>query len=150
MALSKNSFEGAWPAPCELPSQAQALKSCASFFWKEISHLQPPSMFRFYANGLFAVSRNRIHARPQHFYERLLNRFTGRAPLQCIGGLHKRFVTWANSTRHVPAEADCLMLEKIWHIIFGEQPVMPSSEKYNYLRFPYFRGVFKVNRFICD
>ena len=38
---------------------------------------------------------------------------------------------WTNSSRLVPAESDCLMLEKLWHVLLGEPVVMPPPAAYN-------------------
>ena len=158
VALSKNSFEGIWPAPCEPPDQAKALTTCASHYWQlatqpasitgidgSLSSPLPsraapavatPTRFRFYANGLFAVSRERVRAHPRSLYKLLLDRMLGREALACVGGVHRPFASWANSTGLVRAEADCLMLEKMWHVFFGEDPTLAPPEIYNEMRFP--------------
>lgn len=158
VALSKNSFEGAWPSPCEPPDTAKALKSCARHYWEiatanrrsphwlseslspptgaHIGASSEPTHFRFYANGLFAVSRERVRFHPRSLYKMLLDRMLGRHPLACIGGAHRAFAPWANSSGLVRAEADCLMLEKTWHILFGEDPTLAPPQAYNDWRFP--------------
>ena len=149
MALSKNSFEGNWPVPCEDADQSKALRACADEYWYYTTRAQlhslppqsqeakPPVKFRFYANGMFAVARDRVRAHPQGFYKLLLDRHLGLAPLACVGGAHHRaFAPWANSSAFVRAEADCLMLEKTWHLAFGESPTLPPPAVYNEMRFP--------------
>ena len=146
MALSKNSFEGRWPVPCEDADQSKALIACADEYWDYITRVHqlsklsvvgPPTNFRFYANGIFAVSRERVRAHSRGFYKVLLDRHLGHASLICVGGArHQAFATWANSSALVRAEADCLMLEKIWHIAFGESPMLATPAVYNEMRFP--------------
>lgn len=141
VALSKNSFEGFWPAPCEPPEQAKALRTCANEYWRTAppsgAMREPPTRFRFYANGLFAVAPERVQAHPRSYYKRLLDRMLGRAPLACVGGPHHLpFAPWVNASGFVRAEADCLMLEKTWHIIFGESPTLAPPEVYNLWRYP--------------
>ena len=34
------------------------------------------------------------------------------------------------------AEIDCLVLEKSWHVLLGEKPMMPRPPEYNQLRYP--------------
>lgn len=168
MALSKNSFEGAWPAPCEPRDQSKALHACAGHYWRMVSShrrsdggsmgqlgdgrsgvfvgggrsaasdaaANTPERFRFYANGLFAVSRDRVRAHPRSRYKLLLDRMLGRAPLACVGGVHRAFAPWANASGLVRAEADCLMLEKMWHMFFGEDPTLAPPDTYNEWRFP--------------
>ena len=169
MALSKNSFEGLWPAPCESRDQTKALNACAGHYWRMAStrrrtgggkggrpgsrderggdgsgerfgtmesSADAPSRFRFYANGMFAVARERVRAHPRSHYKLLLDRMLGRAPLACVGGVHRAFAPWANASGLVRAEADCLMLEKMWHIFFGENPTLAPPDTYNEWRFP--------------
>ena len=150
--LSKNSIEGEWPGPCENRQKVAAFKGCADEYWREFARTSdaPPDFFRFYANGLFAATRRRIRAHPRALYVSLLDRLEGRAPLRCVHpaaslgsraqsavpgwsreGLHGRYVEWTNSSRLVPAESDCLMLEKLWHVLLGEPVVMPPPAAYN-------------------
>lgn len=150
--LSKNSIEGEWPGPCETRQKVAAFKGCAGEYWREFARTSdaPPGFFRFYANGLFAATRRRIRAHPRALYAALLDRLEGRAPLRCVHpaaslgsraqsavpgwsreGLHGRYVAWTNSSRLVPAESDCLMLEKLWHVLLGEPAVMPPPAAYN-------------------
>jgi len=147
--LSKNSIEGDWPGPCEDRQKVAAFKRCADDYWREFARTSdaPPDFFRFYANGLFAATRRRIRAHPRALYAALLDRLEGRAPLRCAHpaaskgsravpgwsreGLHGTYVEWANSSRLVPAESDCLMLEKLWHVLLGEPAVMPPPAAYN-------------------
>ena len=144
VALSKNSFEGRWPAPCEPKDQSKALRMCADHYWQAAAGSSPsamttppaPTRFRFYANGLFAVARERLHRHPRSLYKLLLDRMLGRAPLACLGGAHHAFASWTNSSGLVRAEADCLMLEKMWHIFFGEEPALAPPDVYNEMRFP--------------
>ena len=95
-----------------------------------------PGRFRFYANGLFAVARDRVRAHPRSRYKLLLDRMLGQAPLACVGGVHRAFAPWANASGLVRAEADCLMLEKMWHMFFGEDPTLAPPDTYNEWRFP--------------
>ena len=146
VALSKNSFEGRWPAPCEPKDQSKALRMCADQYWRAASGSLPgaggmtvppaPTRFRFYANGIFAVARERVHRHPRSLYKLLLDRMLGRAPLACVGGAHHAFASWSNSSGLVRAEADCLMLEKMWHMFFGEEPALAPPDVYNEMRFP--------------
>ena len=77
----------------------------------------------------------------------MLARLEGRAPLRCVHpattaaaqhaagwrqkGLHGAYVDWTNSSRLAPAESDCLMLEKLWHVMLGEPAEMPPPAVYN-------------------
>ena len=141
VSLSKNSFEGRWPAPCESARQIPAFLACHQLYWSELSAdgpeagQPPPTTFRFYANGLFAVSGERIRRRPRALYEQLLDRLEGRAPLRCLhpsNPQHAAYAPWVNKTdRIAPSEIDCLMLEKTWHVLFGERATMPPPEEYN-------------------
>ncbi len=141
VGLSKNSFEGHWPAPCESGRQLPAFLACHELYWSELSAdgpeagRPPPTTFRFYANGIFAASAERIRRRPRELYERLLDRLEGRAPLRCVhpsDPRHAAYAPWANQTdRIAPSEIDCLMLEKTWHVLFGERATMPPPEEYN-------------------
>lgn len=143
-ALSKNSFEGAFPAPCEKEEDQKAFGACAVAYWSAFTEngpeagRPPPSYFRFYANNLFAASRERIRAHPLSLYRTLLARFEGRAPMLCRSGLHRKIIFWERSHMQlVPAEIDCLMLEKLVHVLFGEPALMPPQHEYNArTRFP--------------
>ena len=141
VALSKNAFEGQWPTPCEPARTRAAFGACQAHYWREASDggpeagRPPPSTFRFYANGLFAVSATRIRRRPLSLYEELLSRLEGRAPLRCVNPKDRRqgsYAAWANETdRIAPAEIDCLMLEKLWHVMMGEPSTMPPPADYD-------------------
>lgn len=142
IALSKNVFEGAWPAPCEPAKMVAAFSSCADEYWRDatahgpLEGAAPAERVRFYANGIFSVTAERVLRHPLRFYEQLLERFAGRAPLHCVDGssflpFHER-----NTTGIVRAEVDCLTLEKLWHVLFGEHPMMPIPAKYDEMRFP--------------
>jgi len=142
VGLSKNSFEGRWPAPCETKRNLAAFGACHRDYWSELSEGGPetgrptPSTFRFYANGIFAASAARIRRRPRALYERLLDRLEGRAPLRCVNPSDQRqtaYATWGSneSDRVAPSEIDCLMLEKTWHVLFGERATLPPPEEYD-------------------
>ena len=136
------------------PEQRAAMNQCAADYWRDASGENgpeagrpPPKFFRFFANGLFAASRKRIRARPRSLYASMLARLEGSAPLRCTHpattrhakaaagwgakGLHGSFADWANSSRVAPAETDCLMLEKLWHVLLGEPAEMPPPAEYN-------------------
>lgn len=87
--------------------------------------------FRFYANGLFAVRRDRILQRPKEWYARMLGALSGETPSRCDGPDTRRRAGAA--TRLV---GDCHVLEKAWHVVFGEDPMQPSPEELNALRAP--------------
>lgn len=141
IGLSKNAFEGPWPTPCEPARTRTAFAACQARYWRVASNdgpeagQPPPHLFRFYANGLFAASAERIRRRPLHVYQMLLDRLEGRAPLQCVNARDRRqgaFAAWANDTDHIsPAEIDCLMLEKLWHVLLGERAMMPPPSQYD-------------------
>ena len=145
VGLSKNSFEGRWPSPCEPPRHVAAFAACADSYWREAAGAPgdagpeagrpPPDRFRFYANGLFAASAERIRRRPLAYYQQLLDRLEGRAPLRCVNPRDVRqgaFAPWVNDTQHLaPAEIDCLMLEKLWHVVMGERALMPRPSDYD-------------------
>ena len=141
IGLSKNSFEGSWPAPCESKRHITAFKACHQQYWEELSAggpeagQAPPATFRFYANALFVASAERIRSRPLALYRRLLDRLEGRLPLLCTNSkdpLQAAYANWANDThRMAPSEIDCLMLEKTWHILLNEPSTMPPPQKYD-------------------
>ena len=128
----------------------------------------PPGFLRFYANGLFAATRRRIRAHPRTLYAAMLDRLEGRAPLRCVHpaasrgglgrsrevpgwsreGLHGGYVEWSNSSRLVPAESDCLMLEKLWHVLLGEPAVMPLPAEYN-AQLRNYGGGARVGHIVC-
>lgn len=139
VGLSKNSFEGPWPHPCERFGERPAFMACHKQYWREASAHGPeakqwlPESFRFYANGLFAASADRIRAKPLSLYKAWLDRLEGREQLLCVdGNRYKPVSSWANSSSHRrgPAEVDCLMLEKLWHVVFGERVMMPAPHEY--------------------
>lgn len=51
VALSRHTFEGQWPAPCEASGKQATFRACATKFWNDGLHATPPSFLRFYANG---------------------------------------------------------------------------------------------------
>jgi len=144
VGLSKNSFEGRWPAPCETRRNRVAFDACHRRYWSELAASgpeagnPPPTDFRFYANGLFAVSARRIRRHPRNLYVRLLARLEGRAPLLCVNPKDPHqaaYAPWAGNGSErsfAPAEIDCLMLEKLWHVLFGEPSTMPPPDEYNH------------------
>ena len=169
-ALSKNAIEGAWPGPCESRQKLAAFEGCAGEYWRELARTAdaPPGFLRFYANGLFAATRRRIRAHPRALYAAMLDRLEGRAPLRCVHpaasrgglgrsrevpgwsreGLHGGYVEWSNSSRLVPAESDCLMLEKLWHVLLGEPAVMPLPAEYN-AQLRNYGGGARVGHIVC-
>ena len=60
VALGRHTFEGLWPAPCEAAGKQATFLRCSDAIWRRDLGVEPPRFFRFYANGLFAVSRARI------------------------------------------------------------------------------------------
>ena len=142
VALSKNVFEGPWPAPCEPAKSIPAFASCSASYWQEAASAgaqagaPPPDRVRFYANGMFAASADRIRRHPRAFYRRLLARFSGRTPLRCVDGNVFRPFHNRNASGVVRSEVDCLVLEKLWHVLLGEPPMMPPPAEYDQLRFP--------------
>ncbi|KAL3895579.1 MAG: hypothetical protein SGPRY_013479, partial [Prymnesium sp.] len=134
VALSKNTFEGVWPAPCEPASILPAFASCSDAYWWELTTdgplagSLPPRRLRFFANGIFAVTAERIRQHPRSFYRELLSRLSGDAPLRCVDGKAYRAFHNRNSSGIVKAEVDCLVLEKLWHVMFGEPAMLPAPE----------------------
>ena len=63
-------------------------------------------------------------------------------------GLHGGYVEWSNSSRLVPAESDCLMLEKLWHVLLGEPAVMPLPAEYN-AQLRNYGGGARVGHIVC-
>merc|ERR1711907_129357 len=66
--------------------------------------------------GEFAVSRERIRARPREYYERLLELVYSPTPSTGCSGPQGHFCCreW------------CHDLEHLWHIIFGEPQMLPQ------------------------
>ena len=131
VALGRHTFEGYWPAPCEAAGKQVTFARCSDDFWRRDLGVAPPRFFRFYANGLFAVSRERIRRRPRAWYARVLARLSGRVATRCDGP----------DTRRRPGAAqklvgDCHVLEKAWHVLFGEAPDLPPAHVYDTLRAP--------------
>lgn len=131
VALGRHSFEGAWPAPCEASGKQRTFRRCSERFWSDDLGVTPPRAFRFYANGLFAVTRERIRRRPKRFYATLAARLAGETPSRCDGP----------DTRAMKGAAsrlvgDCHVLEKSWHVLFGEGPTLPTPREYGPLRSP--------------
>jgi hypothetical protein len=85
VALGRHSFEGRWPAPCEAAGKQATFQRCSLAIWRQDLGVEPPASFRFWANGLFAVSRERVRSRPRAWYEDALARLSGRAPARCDG-----------------------------------------------------------------
>ena len=83
VALGRHTFEGNWPAPCEAVGKQATFARCSAEFWHRDLGVAPPRFFRFFANGLFAVSRERIRRRPRAWYAAVLARLSGRAPTRC-------------------------------------------------------------------
>lgn len=130
LPLGRHSFEGRWPAPCEAVGKQATFRRCSEALWRaDLGVSTPPRSFRFYANGLFGVSRERIRARPREWYIRMLRALSGEAPSRCDGPDTRRRP--GATTRLV---GDCHVLEKAWHVVFGEHPMQPKPERYNVLR----------------
>ena len=83
------------------------------------------------SNDLFAVSRARIRSRSREWYGTMLERLSGRAPARCDGADTRR-LPGANSR----LVGDCHVLEKAWHVLFGEQPTLPPASEYDAMRAP--------------
>jgi len=132
VALSIHSFEGSWPAPCERAERRPAFDNCSRIFWREDLRAEPPAFLRFYANGLFAVTSERIRRRPLSFYRTLLARLSGASPALCDGP----DVRGRGPGFRVTHVGDCHVLEKSWHVVFGEPAEMPAPADYNPTRLP--------------
>lgn len=131
MALSRHSFEGLWPAPCEVAGKQGTFLTCSHAIWRDMGAIPTPSAFRFYANGLFAVTRERIRRHSREWYADAVQRASGRARARCDGP----------DTRRRPGAAtrlvgDCHVLEKAWHVMFGEPPTLPPPHLYDVQRAP--------------
>lgn len=131
MPVGRHSFEGQWPAPCEAAGKQQTFRRCSEAMWRSDFGVPPPERFRFYANSLFAVRRERILWRPKEWYERMLGALSGATPSRCDGPDTRRRAGAA--TRLV---GDCHVLEKSWHVVFGEPPMQPPPAEFNALRTP--------------
>ena len=129
--LGRHTFEGSWPAPCEAAGKQSTFRRCSEQIWRHDLGVEPPQFFRFYANGLFAVSRARIRSRSREWYGAMLERLSGRAPARCDGADTRR-LPGANSR----LVGDCHVLEKAWHVLFGEQPTLPPASEYDAMRAP--------------
>ena len=128
VALSRHSFEGKWPAPCEAGGKQATFARCSEAIFRDLG-VAIPGRIRFYANGLFAVSRDRVRSRPLGFYQAMLHRLSGRATARCDGPDTRRRA--GASSRLV---GDCHVLEKAWHIVFQEPPELPPPHEYNQVR----------------
>lgn len=124
VGLSRHTFKGDLPVVCEQGGRRTGMAQCSLGIYRDLK-LEPPRTVRFYANGIFGVTRERIRARPRSFYAELLTRFNGPEPLRCAA-----------------AELDdCYVLEKVWHLIFGADAVLPPHSEYDELRAPGFRNI---------
>ena len=133
VALSEHSFEGAWPAPCESRYKLTRFASCSARFWQLLQgDAPPPARLRFYANSLFAVTRARIRQRSRGFYVALAAQFEGKANSTCDGP-DTRSMGPLRGRKRV---GDCHLLEKTWHVLFGEAAEMPPPLEYNPQRAP--------------
>jgi hypothetical protein len=132
LALSKHSFEGSWPAPCEVTAKQATFDRCSRQAWRHLGIESPPATFRFYANGLFAVTRARILQRPRAFYADMLERLSGRKPAWCDGPDTRSM----NHSQQALRVGDCHVLEKAWHVLFGENGTLPPPTVYNPMRAP--------------
>ena len=133
-ALSRHSFQGAWPAPCEPAAKRRMFANCSAALWRRLAPTQPtpPRAIRFYANGLFVARADRIRSRPRALYAELAERLAGRAPSLC---------DVPDTRAHPPAlrgrlVGDCHLLEKTWHIVLGEPAVMLAAQSYDRVRTP--------------
>ena len=131
MSVGRHSFEGQWPAPCEAPGKQATFRRCSNRIWRDDYAVTPPNAFRFYANGLFAVARERVLSRPKTWYAEVLARLSGRAQARCDGPDTRR-----QSGAPTRLVGDCHVLEKSWHVLFGEAHTMPTPTLYNALRAP--------------
>ena len=131
MSVGRHSFEGQWPAPCEASGKQATFRRCSEQIWRHDFGVSPPKVFRFYANGLFAVARERVLSRPKAWYAEALARLSGRMQTRCDGPDTRRQP--GAPTRLV---GDCHVLEKSWHVLFGEPHTMPNPIIYNALRAP--------------
>ena len=90
----------------------------------------PPPELRFYANGLFVATRERIRARPRAFYIDLAERLAGARPSLCdVPDTRGR-----KSRDKVRKVGDCHLLEKLWHVVMGEEPLLPQGRRYDAAR----------------
>lgn len=131
VALGRHSFEGLWPAPCEATGKQATFRRCSELIWRDDLGVAPPRAFRFFANGLFAVSRERVRARPRAWYAAAAARLSGSAPARCDGPDTRRRAGASNRL-----VGDCHVLEKAWHVVFGESPILPAPHVYDALRAP--------------
>ena len=84
--------------------------------------------------GLFAVTRARVLSRPRAFYERLAAELNGVERPTCDGADTRALGTVSKKARR--SVGDCHLLEKLWHVLFGEPAELPPPRAYNPLRAP--------------
>ena len=94
-----------------------AFASCHHRYWREavsggeLAGQPPPATIRFYANGIFAASSERIRAHPRSFYSRLLARFSGATALRCVDGGSNRAFHPVNASGVLKAEVCGVVVE---------------------------------------
>lgn len=138
VSLSRYSYEGLWPAPCDPTNRQEMYKNCSTRFWRNDMQVPIPRFFRFYANGVFITTRERIWQRSFKFYFSLLARLSGESSALCHGP-----DTWHSShfgdcrlsdCKLLSQVGDCHLLEKAWHVMFGEPAEMKIPHEYNSMR----------------
>jgi hypothetical protein len=77
----------------------------------------PPEKKAFYPGATFAVKKDRIMARPRELYYYLRNF------MLIDGGVH---VEDADHQKFEPRQM-CSAMERMWHMLFGEPPMIPSN-----------------------
>merc|ERR1712196_681553 len=77
---------------------------------------ETPEAFGSYCCSQFVVHRDRLQARPQQFYERIVQYLLGQLPLACAQDV---------SYDARPRIAVSALFEHLWHVVLGEAPVLP-------------------------
>ena len=69
--------------------------------------------------------------RPRSWYTATLGRLSGAAPARCDGPDTRRRAGAASRL-----VGDCHVLEKAWHVVFGEEATLPPASAYDLRRAP--------------
>jgi len=75
-----------------------------------------PDAFGSYCCNQFVVRRDRLEARPRHLYGRIVQLLLGELPLACAQDV---------SYDARPRIAVSALFEHLWHVVLGEDPVLP-------------------------
>ncbi|KAK3241548.1 hypothetical protein CYMTET_48697 [Cymbomonas tetramitiformis] len=88
---------------------------CTKRYWTLASQGREqefPGLISYYKGAQFMVSRERIKAVNKEVYQDISDRFEGRRITMCL---------WQFGKERLDTGADCMALERLWHVLFGER-----------------------------